>query len=398
MEDTDSMAIVSTKSGGLVPCPGGPHRLADGREAVKALSWAEVRSISDAFRALNPYDPATISSSVLEIEKDNFDPKTRKQRQLWCVAISAKRYVLFLKDARGEPILLREGVNNEEDRWSEHGLGHLVNPTDPDSDDREWIAQVWLNIARRTLGLPPRACTFERLPAVGRIAVTSPPLLQPFAALNKGRRYSKQVKPFNFLSTCHVRPFGHPDRVRPERFQLIAPHEPNPRRWFKMLWTDRYSRKTFRITTKGHHGGPGLARVQTYGDVIESYEYHPEAKYADAQGEPCRKETVGLLQRRHVRIGPLTNIGKESNSLEEVQAGLVHDEENVYTTYDDPSRSYWQIKILPTVRQAPLAMLVKACAGKLSRRALIDIRAGRSTPHRKNQELLASVMRRLGLL
>ena len=68
----------------------------------------------------------------------------------------------------------------------------FANPTDPDSDDREWIAQVWLNIARRTLGLPLRACTFERLPAVGRIAVTSPPLLQPFAALNKGRRYSKR--------------------------------------------------------------------------------------------------------------------------------------------------------------------------------------------------------------
>ena len=110
-----------------------------------------------------------------------------------------------------------------------------------------------------------------------------------------------------------------------------------------------------------------------------------KAKFADAQGEPCRKQTVGLLQRRHVRIGLLTNIGKESNSLEEVQAGLVHDEENVYTTYDDPSRGYWQTVILPAVRQAPLAMLVNACAGKLSRRALIDIRAGRSAPHRKNQ-------------
>ena len=206
------------------------------------------------------------------------------------------------------------------------------------------------------------------------------------------------MKPFNFLSTCHVRPFGHPDRVRPERFQLIAPHEPNPRRWLKMPWIDRYSGQTFRITTRGPHGGPSLARVQTYGDVIESYEYHPEAKFADVQGEPCRRASVGLLQRRHVRIGLLTNIGKESNSLEEVQAGLVHDEQNVYTTYDDPTRGYWQTVILPAVRRAPLAMLVKACAGRLSRRALIDIRAGRSTPHRKNQELLTSIVRNLGLV
>jgi hypothetical protein len=102
------------------------------------------------------------------------------------------------------------------------------------------------------------------------------------------------------------------------------------------------------------------------------------------------------LQRRHVRLGLVTNIGKESNSLEEVQAGLVHDEESVYTTYEDPSRGYWQTVIMPAVRRAPLAMLVKACAGELSRRALIDIRAGRSTPHRRNQALLAAVARRLG--
>ena len=97
MEDTDSMAIVATKSGGLVPCPGGPHRCADGREAVKASSWADVETISDAFRALNPYGHEASSLSVLEIEKDNFDPKTKTQRQLWCVAISAKT----VKDCTG---------------------------------------------------------------------------------------------------------------------------------------------------------------------------------------------------------------------------------------------------------------------------------------------------------
>jgi len=79
-----------------------------------------------------------------------------------------------------------------------------------------------------------------------------------------------------------------------------------------------------------------------------------------------------------------------------VQAGLVHGEENIYTVYDDPRRNYWQTKVLPAVRQVPLATLVKACTGGLSRRALIDIRAGRSTPHRRNQLLLASVVRKLG--
>jgi hypothetical protein len=214
--------------------------------------------------------------------------------------------------------------------------------------------------------------------------------------VNEGKPYGEQVKPFNFLSTCHVRAFGHPDGVRPERFQLIAPYEPNPRRWLKTDWIDRYSTKQFRITTKGHHGDRHTARVQTYGDVIDAYEYHPEAKCADAEGHPCSKQTVGLLRRRHVRIDLITTIGKESNNLEEVQAGLVHDEQTVYTEYDDPRRNYWQTKVLPKLKQRSLATLVEACKGRLSRRALINIRAGRSTPHRKNQAFLMLVLRRLG--
>jgi hypothetical protein len=43
--------------------------------------------------------------------------------------------------------------NNKEDRWSEHGLGHLLNPTDPESEDRNWIAQIWLNMIRGALNL-----------------------------------------------------------------------------------------------------------------------------------------------------------------------------------------------------------------------------------------------------
>jgi hypothetical protein len=123
----------------------------------------------------------------------------------------------------------------------------------------------------------------------------------------------------------------------PSAFQLIAPRESNPRRWLRTRWIDRYSGDSFRITTKGHHGGPGVARVQTYGEVIESYEYHPEAKFADTEGRACGKQTVGLLQRRHVKIGEVTNIGKESNSLKEVEAGVEHDEADIYNRISRPA-------------------------------------------------------------
>ena len=156
MEDTDSMAIVAAERGRMIQCAGGK------RGVVKALSWQQVEEISSRFAALNPYDREAVPGSVLKIEDDNRDPKTKKQRQLYCLAISAKRYALFLKDKRGNPVMLRKLVNSKDNHWSEHGLGHLLNPTDPESEDREWIAQAWLGIIRRPLGLPTAALEIGR--------------------------------------------------------------------------------------------------------------------------------------------------------------------------------------------------------------------------------------------
>jgi hypothetical protein len=50
-----------------------------------------------------------------------------------------------------------------------------------------------------------------------------------------------------------------------------------------------------------------------------------------------------------------------SNSLENVDEGLVHSEQNVYTEYADPKRSEWITKIQPALKKAPLTALVNAC-------------------------------------
>jgi hypothetical protein len=282
MEDTDSMALIATERGGTIPCDG---------DFITALSWEQVREISQRFALLNPYDRRAIPGSILKIEDDNFDPITHQQRQLYCVAISAKRYDLFLRDENGTPILLRKGVNNNDDRWSEHGLGHLLNPTDPDSEDREWIAPAWQNIIRRTLNFPTQSLNFEKSPAVGRVTVSSPAVIRPLTKFNEGKRYADQIKPFNFLLTCHVRPFGHPPGVDPEHFHLISPYQPDPRQWTKMEWIDQYSGNNYRITTLGHHGSRNTVRVKTYSDVLQEYEFHPESKCADAHGNPCSKQS-----------------------------------------------------------------------------------------------------------
>jgi hypothetical protein len=97
------------------------------------------------FRALNPYDRGIVGDSILKIESDNFEWHAKMtRRQVWCLAISAKRYALFLRKPDGSPVLIRADENSDKDRWSEHGLGHQLNPLD--DEDRDWIGEVWLSI------------------------------------------------------------------------------------------------------------------------------------------------------------------------------------------------------------------------------------------------------------
>ena len=75
---------------------------------------------------------------------------------------------------------------------------------------------------------------------------------------------------------------------------------------------------------------------------------------------------------------------------------MVHSEQNVYTEYADPKRTEWITKIQPALKKPKLEVLVEACGKRLSRREIIELRAGRKKPHRKSQELLASVLEKLG--
>ena len=183
-----------------------------------------------------------------------------------------------------------------------------------------------------------------------------------------------------------------------EKFHLISPYDSDSRKWLEKEWIDQHSGKRFRITTKGDCGTRYAARVKTYGDVFAEYESHPEAKCADSKGNPCDRQTIGLLRRRHIKVEQIKCIGKESNSLESVEDGTLHSEVNVYTEYIDPKRTEWIVKIRPALRKPQLKTLVELCRGRLCRRELIDLRAGRSKPHRRNQSFLFEILKELGLL
>jgi hypothetical protein len=77
---------------------------------------------------------------------------------------------------------------------------------------------------------------------------------------------------------------------------------------------------------------------------------------------------------------------------------LEHSENNVYTEYADPKRSEWVTRLQPALKRAKLRKLIRQCGKKLSRREIIDLRAGRSKPHRKTLGLLVGILKRLKLI
>ena len=70
--------------------------------------------------------------------------------------------------------------------------------------------------------------------------------MKSFEALNAGKTYAQQIKPFNFLVTAHVTPFGHPEGIDPDKFHLVTPYDSDSRKWLKKEWVEQHSRRQFR--------------------------------------------------------------------------------------------------------------------------------------------------------
>ena len=399
MEDTDSMAIVATRDGGLVPCPGGPHAWTSedaaryqgpnahaAREAVQALSFGDVDEIAGRFESLNPYDRAAVEGSILKIEGINF--ADGQSRQLWCYAISSKRYSLYTLDEHGEPHVARN--NKGEAHCSEHGLGHLLNPTNIDSDDRQWIVRSWETIAREHLGLSVEKPSWLTRPALTQLAISTPYIRRPFEADDDRLPYRECIKPFNFLLAAHIAPGGFPLRADKSRFLLVAPYQRDPRQWPKLRWTDVHDKTIYRATTDRQRRvyDPGLALIETYEAALRDFRLHPEAKSL-CDGLPCdedHRNSTGVLTRRAAIIprGLIENIGKESNELQQTP-GLTQEEDEVVQVYrnrsDVPFDRYRVL--LRAIPKRDLSSLTKLSPGTIKM-----ARQRRALPQPGNQQRL----------
>jgi len=260
---------------------------------------------------------------------------------------------------------------------SQHGLGHLLNPTDPESPNRDWINDTWQWVISNALELPIADPAWLDVPAVGRLSISSPHLHRLLTALNRDHAYHKQIKPFNFLLIAFVSMIDRP--ADDQQMVLIAPYANNPHDWIQTPWINGYTTRTYTITSKPSEGyeRDGLVTVKTYRDVLAKYANHPESKSADPSGTPCTRRTTGLLERRHVSARTITHIGKEANQLEDVQAGLHARQDDVLSAYDDTQRLRFEAA-LPQLRELGPREVARRTGHSLG--AVHAVLAGKSQP------------------
>jgi hypothetical protein len=290
MCDTDSMAIVASKRGGLVPCQGGPHRLDDGREAIQALPWAQVRHIVGKFEQLNPYDRNIVPGSILNIvEEINFD-RAGSQREVYGIGISAKRYSLYAKSGKKLKLI----------KVSEHGLGLYYRPIegrDHDCDTSVWIKEGWQWLLQCALGLPSKLPDWFDVPVMRRVAISTPNVMAALRKLDPA-----QARPYNFaLSPMLV-------NLTSEPVTLLGSFVKDSARWSRMRYINIHDGTTHTLSPSTL-----LAVGQTFEMVFAQYWQHPESKSLGPDGMHCSSDTRGLLQRCPVTAAAtFCLIGKET--------------------------------------------------------------------------------------
>lgn len=286
-KDTDSLMVVASEPGGLVPCAGGPYVMPDGSRAVRALSWTQIDRLLDTLVALNVYDRDAVPGSSFKIEDENFDEQHRR-RQLWFYGTREKSYALYTREQDG-PVVVKH---------SAHTIGQYRSPH---ADDREgkWIVEAWTRAIHQALGLPAEDPAWIKLPALSQLTLTTWNVTKAYAD-------TPGVHPFDFLLVAQV---AFPGLLR-------CCHAPRPScRLFPE--SERWAEQRWRCLTCGLPVRPRIADTdeclfKTYARVVGALTNAVELKRLCADGEePNPQNMRGLTMPRPVRVESVTHVGKE---------------------------------------------------------------------------------------
>ena len=272
--------------------------------------------VREWFKDLNPYGE---DNPILQLEKVDFPPDKRDDLQAldppFCLAVSAKRYVLFNRE--NGKVIVRKA--------SGHGLGHLMAPYDePSAERRErierigvplWQEDLWKEIIRASDSDKPDETRFMEMPtfdvpAASQYAATTPELLRWFAGYNESQPGGHTVFPFGFLLSLQAKsriemPKDEPDALSHELWRRREPRPAAP--YFK----EPNDAKDHAFDRERGYAIPA-SWLKSHGRSLVRYHLHPETKF---QGGDFHQR--GPLKRRHVFALAHQSIGKEADAIEE---------------------------------------------------------------------------------
>jgi hypothetical protein len=298
--DTDSLAIVSSKNGGLLDIPGSGAR--------RILTWTEAQKIANKFASLNPYDPEAVKGSILNLLDANYldsDP-AKPQRQLYGYSIAAKRYALYEKTRKSDITIVDPKA---------HGIGFLYPPQDsPKNWNKEaprWLYQLWDNIVRCSLNLPRKPPAWLDIPQMMRLTITTYNVLEMLGEWEIAR-------PYNFLLLPMVDPLHGVafHRESNEKVLLVCAFSSKQEQWFDLECVNVHGGKNYKMLNCNKTNGSipyNVVFPSQFAHLLVQYQQHPEAKSLAPDDTACSANTSGLLKRAHVIAGEIRYVGKETD-------------------------------------------------------------------------------------
>jgi hypothetical protein len=194
---------------------------------------------------------------------------------------------------------------------SAHGLGFLYSPFEDKEHkhkEHQWIWDAWeyvlaLELDGQDAARAKRKPYFD-LPAMMQIAITTPPLLARF-------RGQSAFRPLNFMLAVQL--MGEISNGSKSKLCLVTPFTKDRGAWKTATYRDIATGDKYTLFDEDTPSTPSQIDAICYGGIIEQHRFHPEPKFCGSDGQPCARNTRGLLQRRHVQIGRKIPIRKESN-------------------------------------------------------------------------------------
>jgi hypothetical protein len=310
--------------------------------AATGLTDQQVAVIQHQFERLSPYDQALKTDPqtplLLALEPENFDPLTGERLELCVNATASKNYDLYTLSSSALTLV----------KWSEHGLGHLCNPTDSTSTDTDWIREGRQHLLARRLGLRTNEPHWWHAPSLSILRLNRPGELARLQAAHP----NTQLRPFSRIIVAHPLPQYARDPDGRRRTPVAPYHEAFT--CDTARWTDIATGEQLALRHQRNLGEAALIQrngsvvlCETVGAALERNNTRPESKALDETGQQCSRQTVGPLTAQPTRTSRTELIGKETRNLE--RAGITEDPS--YTRYTDSELQVWRKVTLPTLRK-----------------------------------------------